>query len=79
MEIDMFYGNGYMAGMHGMWWFFWLLLVLVIWLTRGERLSDISRRSRESPHEVLQRRLAAGEITPEQYETCKKLLDRDAA
>lgn len=74
----MFYGNGYMAGMHGMWWFFWLVVVLAIWLMRGDRRGGSGYGARESPHEVLQRRLAKGEITAEQYEASKKLLDRDA-
>jgi len=74
----MFYSNGYMAGMHGMWWIFWLVVVLVMWLMRGERRTNSSRTWQESPHEALQRRLAVGEITPDQYEASKKLLDRDA-
>lgn len=74
----MFYGNGYMAGMHGMWWVFWLVVVLVIWLLRSERHGGPRQGSRETPYEILQRRLAAGEITAEQYEASKKLLDRDA-
>ena len=74
----MFYDGGYfMGGMHGLWWIFWVLLVGVLvfylWGGRGER-----RRPRETPHEVLRRRLANGEIAPEEYEKRKALLDRDA-
>jgi len=40
---------------------------------------DDRRRSRpESPHEVLRRRLANGDISAEEYEQRKLLLDRDA-
>ena len=39
----------------------------------GER----RRPPRETPLEVLQRRLANGEITPQQYEERKTLLDRN--
>jgi putative membrane protein len=36
------------------------------------------QRPRETPFDLLQRRLASGEIEPEQYEQRKALLDRDA-
>ena len=45
------------------------------------RSTLVSRRGdhpRETPHEVLRRRLANGEITPQEYEGRKALLDRDA-
>ena len=45
------------------------------------RLSDLRperRRPRESAHELLQRRLASGDITAEEYEKRKALLERDA-
>jgi putative membrane protein len=75
----MFYDGGYlMGGMHGLWWIFWVLIagVLVFYLWGGR--GDPRRRPRETPHEVLQRRLASGEIAPEEYEKRKALLDRDA-
>ena len=34
---------------------------------------------RETPHEVLRRRLAAGEITTDEYEQRKALLGRDTS
>ena len=77
LEIQMFDNSGYMVGMHGFWWMFWLLLVggLIFfgWGNPSVRASAL----RESPHEVLRRRLAKGELTPAQYEEHKVLLDRD--
>jgi putative membrane protein len=75
----MFYDGGfYMGGMHGLWWIFWVVLmgvlVFYVWGPRGEQ----RRRPRETSQEVLQRRLANGEITPDEYEKRKVLLDRDA-
>ena len=67
----------YMVGMHAFWWFFWVILILVILFGgwgRSERRLD---RRRETPHEVLRRRLANGEIKPEEYEQHKILLDQD--
>ncbi len=76
----MFFDNGHMVGMHGWWWLFWLVLIAAALFTawggwgRGGR---DSRGRRESPREVLQRRLASGDITAQEYEACKRLLDRD--
>ncbi|MEO8123167.1 MAG: SHOCT domain-containing protein [Burkholderiales bacterium] len=76
----MFYDGGfYMAGMHALWWLFWVVLIGVLafyaWRDPGEQ----RRRPRETPHDVLQRRLANGEIAPDEYEKRKALLDRDAS
>jgi putative membrane protein len=75
----MFQGYGfYMVGMHAFWWIFWIILILILFggWGRSERRQD---RSRETPHEILRRRLANGEIRPEEYEQRKALLDNDTA
>lgn len=74
----MFFDYGYyMGGMHTLWWVFWLVLlvglVYAVWSPDRRR----RRQDKESPLEILQRRLAKGEITPEAYEKAKALLDRD--
>ena len=72
----MFYDN--MMGMNTLWWAFWIAVVfgLVFWAWGG---STARRdRPRETPHEVLRRRLAGGEISTEEYEKRKTVLDRDA-
>lgn len=77
--MHMFYDGGFfMGGMHGFWWIFWLLLlcVLVFWI--WSRPGEGRRRPRETPIEILQRRLASGEIGADEYEKRKALLDRDA-
>ena len=71
----MFYDN--MMGMHTLWWAFWIAVVfgLVFW---GRGGSPARRdRPRETPHEVLRLRLANGEISTEEYEKRKTVLDRD--
>jgi putative membrane protein len=74
----MFYDNGFfMGGMHGLWWIFWVVLLGVIVFYGWGRPRERHRGSRETPHEVLRRRLANGEITTDQYEERKALLDRD--
>jgi len=75
----MFYDRGYfMGGMHGLWWIFWVVLIGAIVFAGWGRQGGQRGRPRETPHEVLQRRLASGEISPEEYEKRKALLDRDA-
>ena len=74
-----FYDGAYsMAGMHGLWWFFWMALIGVLVFYGWGSPSTRRQRPRETPLDVLKRRLASGEITPEQYEQRKALLDRDA-
>ena len=67
----------YMMGMHALWWVFWIAVVIaLIYLGRGG--SPVRRdRPRETPHEVLRRRLANGEISTEEYEKRKGILDQD--
>lgn len=76
----MFYEGGmFMGGMHWLWWIFWLLLVgALVYGAWGRPGEQRRRRARETPQQTLQRRLANGEITPDEYEKRKALLDRDA-
>ena len=74
----MFYDGGYfMGGMHALWWLFWLVLIGALLFIGFGRSGARRRAPRETPLEVLQRRLASGEITPQQYGERKALLDRD--
>ncbi|MEZ5644636.1 MAG: SHOCT domain-containing protein [Burkholderiaceae bacterium] len=74
----MYYEGGmFMGGMHLLWWVFWVaLIVVIVYAFRGGRSGD-TEAARETPQQVLKRRLASGEITPGEYEECKALLDRD--
>ena len=73
----MFYDGGYMGGMHGLWWLFWLMVVGVALFNGWGRRGGRSDHPRETPHDVLRRRLANGEITPHGPEERKVSLDRD--
>ena len=78
------YDGGYymMGGMHGLWWLFWVVLLGVLVFSGWGHARDWRNRSgqilRDTPHELLHRRLAGGELTPAEYEERKSLLDRDA-
>ena len=77
--MHMFYDGGYiMGGMHGLWWIFWVVMIGLLVFYRWGRSGQQRRRSLETPLEGLQRRLASGEITTEEYEKRKLLLVRDA-
>ena len=73
----MFDGYGYMVGMHTFWWAFWVVMVIVVVLWARADAPARRDRPRETPHEVLRRRLANGEVSPEEYEKRKAVLDRD--
>lgn len=66
-----------MVGMHTFWWIFWIVLIMVILFSGWGRSEGRQGRNRETPHEILRRRLANGEIHPEEYEQRKALLDHE--
>ena len=74
----MFHDGSYMIGMHWFWWLFWVALIATIFFTPWGAPVRRGKLPRETPHEVLRRRLATGEITAPEYEQRKALLDRDS-
>jgi putative membrane protein len=76
--MHMFYNGGYsMGGMHCGWWIFWILLIGVIAFYGWGRSNKQRNSSPETPYQILRRRLADGQLTPEEYESRKALLDSD--
>jgi putative membrane protein len=61
--------------------FFWIAVVaLIVWLiarltTAGAPGPDSGRERPETPREILDRRLASGEVDPETYEQLREQLD----
>lgn len=70
----MHYNDWGFWGMHVFWWLFWIAVMVILFTS----LSPTSRRQPERPLEILQRRYAAGEITTQEYEERKAVLERDA-
>jgi putative membrane protein len=69
----MYYGYHFW-GMHLIWWVIWILLLFWIFFTPY----DIpGRRSKSSALDILQRRFASGEISKEDYEERKKVIESD--
>jgi len=71
----MFYGNGWMWGMHNVGWLFWIVvlgaLVYLVMRQSGKKPGG----SQPSAREILDRRYAAGEISTEEYDERKTKLN----
>lgn len=70
--------DGFWFGMHAFWWLFWVIVIIAVVYLLVRAPSDVKQGQRESAHEVLRRRYAAGELTTQEYEERKAVLDRDA-
>ncbi len=72
----MFYDGYHFWGMHLIWWFVWLSLLFWIFAIPydipGQRRSD-------SPFDILRKRFASGQMTNEEYQEKKKILEKDLA
>jgi putative membrane protein len=70
--------GGWLLMTLGMGAFWGFVIYGIVWLARGARTSAPSktepREPAESPEQVLKRRLAAGEITVEEYETVRAVV-----
>ncbi|MGH9393909.1 MAG: SHOCT domain-containing protein [Terriglobales bacterium] len=64
-------------GATGWWWTWWVAWIVIIVWAFAWWVPTNRRIARATPLEVLQHRLARGEITPEEYERRRALLERD--
>lgn len=73
----MFHGPAWwFFGMHFFWWLFWIGLIVAFALT----LTPVPKRGATSGAwalEILRRRYAAGQISTDEYEKRKAVLERD--
>jgi len=65
------------GGMHLLWWIVWL--VLLFWIFALPYNIPGQRMRRDSPLDILQKRFANGEITTDEYQEKKKILEKDIA
>jgi putative membrane protein len=63
-------------GMHLMWWLIWIILLL--WIFAIPYDIPGQRKKKDSPLDILKKRFAAGEITTEEYQEKKKILESDS-
>lgn len=70
----MFY-NTYYGGMHFVWWFIWMILLFWIFFLPYDVPGQ--RKKRDAPLDILQKRFASGEITNDEYQEKRKILEND--
>lgn len=68
-----FYEGYHFWGMHIWWWVFWIVLVIVAIYSWRSKPRDLPGDA--SPLEILQRRYVNGEISREEYEEKKAVLE----
>ncbi len=73
----MMYTEYHFMGMHLLWWFFWIVLLLIVfgWFETVPK----KRIRKDAPLDILQKRFASGEITTEEYQEKKTILESDFA
>jgi putative membrane protein len=72
----MFYYGYHFLGMHILWWIFWLFFLCWIFLTPWYVPGRPYHK--DTPLDILKRRLASGAITKEDYEERRKILEGDS-
>ena len=72
----MYNGNNYW-GMDIIWWFVWI--GLLFWIFALPYNIPGQRRRMDSPFDILQKRFASGEISSEEYQARKKILEEELA
>ena len=70
----MFYDN-YYWGMHFFWWVIWI--IMLIWIFAVPYDIPGQKRRKDSPLDILQRRLASGEISANEYSEKRKIIEND--
>jgi putative membrane protein len=70
----MFYDQ-YYWGMHFFWWFVWIMML--IWIFAVPYDIPGQRRRRDSALDILQKRFAAGEISTDDYNHKRKILENN--
>ncbi|MET4081780.1 putative membrane protein [Pedobacter sp. UYP30] len=61
-------------GMHLLWWLFWIIMLVWIFATPWDIPGQRTRK--DTPLDILKKRLARGEIQKEEYEENKKIIEQ---
>jgi len=72
----MFYNSNYW-GMNLIWWIIWMIMIFWIFATPYNIPGQRTRK--DSPLDILQKRFASGQITNDEYQENKKILENDPA
>ena len=69
------YEGGHFWGMHWIWWILWI--IILFWIFALPYDVPGQKKSKNSPLEILKKRYAAGEISSEEFEERKRLLEKN--
>lgn len=69
----MHFFDGHFGGMHFVWWIIWF--ILLVWIFFVPYDIPYKKSKNEDPLAILKKRFAKGEITKEEYEESKKILE----
>lgn len=69
----MYYNNYQFWGMHLVWWFIWC--IMLFWIFATPYTIPGQRARKDSPLDILKKRFASGEITKEEYQEKKKIVE----
>lgn len=67
------YDNYHFVGMHFFWWIMWIIILFWIFVTPYNIPGQ--RAKKDTPIDILKKRFAKGEITIEEYNEKKKLIE----
>jgi len=71
----MHFYDGHFGGMHLIWWIIWI--AIVVWVFFLPYDIPFQRTKKENPIDILKKRFAKGELTKEEFEESKRLLNSD--
>jgi len=69
----MHFYDGHFGGMHLIWWIIWI--ILIAWIFFIPANIPFQKSKKESPLDILKKRFALGEISKEELEESKNILN----
>lgn len=71
----MHYYHEHFWGMHMWWWI--IFIIIVVFIIIRSLKTDTSKSKENTPLSILKKRFAKGEITKEEFEEAKRILEDD--
>jgi putative membrane protein len=69
------YDGYHFGGMHMVWWFLWVLFIF--WVFATPYTVRVQRKVKDTPIEILRKRFAAGQVSKEDYQERKTILENE--
>jgi len=68
------YDGYHFYGMHMIWWIMWAIFIL--WILASTIKASNKKKKEETPLDILKKRFANGDISKEEFEEKKKILNK---